>query len=116
MKNISKLIILLLSISVLFGCDILGDRGENKDYGDGAKMIAEIVYISDKIEVNVIEGDYGASGAYWVITNSATVIKDQNNNHISTLNVGDKIEIIYSGQVMLSYPPQIVAKKIIVLK
>ena len=79
-------------------------------------MIAEIVYISDKIEVNVIEGDYGASGTYWVITNSATVIKDQNNNRISTLNVGDRIEIIYSGQVMLSYPPQIVAKKIIVLK
>ena len=33
-----------------------------------------------------------------------------------TINVGDKVEITYGGQVMMSYPPQIVAKKIIVLK
>ena len=116
MKNISKLIILLLSISALLGCDVLGDRGENKDYGNEVKMIAEIVYIGEKIEVNVIEGDYGASGIYWVITGDETPIVNEDGTPAKPLKAGDKIEIIYGGQVMMSYPPQIVAKKIIVLK
>lgn len=117
MKRLLRLFFVLFVASTLSGCSLLnmipGGAGGNID---GAKMTAEVVFVSDRLEVNVIEGEYGASGPYWVITSSETVIVDQSGKRISKLNVGDKIEIIYSGQVMMSYPPQIVAKKITLLK
>ena len=117
MKRLLRLLFVLFVASTLSGCSLLnmipGGVGGNID---GAKMTAEVVFVSDRLEVNVIEGEYGASGPYWVITSSETVIVDQSGKRISKLNVGDKIEIIYSGQVMMSYPPQIVAKKITLLK
>ena len=117
MKKLSKLFFALFLASVLSGCSLLNIMPDSIG-GDveGAKMTAEVVFVGDKLEVNVIEGEYGASGPYWVITSSETVIVDQSGKRISKLNVGDKIEIIYSGQVMMSYPPQIVAKKITLLK
>lgn len=116
MKNISKLIILLLLIPLLFGCDIPGSKGGDQSRGNEVKMIAKIVCIGEKIEVNVIEGEYGASGIYWVITGDETPIVNEDGTPAKPLKAGDKIEIIYGGQVMMSYPPQIVAKKIVVLK
>ena len=96
----------LLAISISFNIQL-----EDKDE---PIMVAEIVAIGDKIEVNVIEGEYDASGTYWVITGEDTVYETADGKAISadSLKVGDKIEITYSGQVMMSYPPQIVAKKI----
>ena len=81
---------------------------------DGAKMTAVIKSVSEKIEVDVIEGDYEVSGIFWVNIGSGTVIVNQNGIRVtkSSLKVGDVIEITYSGQVMLSYPPQIVALQI----
>lgn len=116
MKNITKLIIALMALTLLSGCSALNIGGQIKDNITGVKMIAEVKAVGETLEVEVIEGEYGASGTYWVITSSSTVIKDQDGNRVSTLKVGDKIEITYGGQVMMSYPPQIVAKKIIVLK
>lgn len=112
MKKLMNLIILALSLTILCGCSSFGlDAGVDTD---GPKMVAEIIAISDKIEVNVIEGDYGASGIYWVNVSSTTVFKTEDGRGIklSDLSVGDRIEVRYSGQVMMSYPPQIVAKKI----
>lgn len=113
MKKITKLIITALALSLLCGCSSL-----NISDGESAaepRMVAEIIAIGDKIEVEVIEGDYGASGIYWVNVSSTTTVKTSDGKSIklSDLAVGDQIEIIYSGQVMMSYPPQIVAKKII---
>ena len=80
------------------------------------KMTASIKAINEKIEVEVIEGDYGASGIYWVLTNENTDFTAKDGSVISKadLKVGDVIEIGYGGQVMMSYPPQIVAVKIAV--
>ena len=96
----------ILAITVSFNIQL-----EDKDE---PIMVAEIVAIGDKIEVNVIEGEYDASGIYWVNVNSSTTVKTSDGKSIklSDLAVGDRIEITYSGQVMMSYPPQIVAKKI----
>ena len=82
-----------------------------------AAMIAEIVAIGEKIEVEVIEGEHGASGTYWVIVGEDTVFEGSNGSKISlaSLKAGDRVKITYSGQVMMSYPPQIVAKKITVV-
>lgn len=81
---------------------------------EGARMTAKINAISDRIEVEVIEGDYEVSGIYWVRFSQDTVVIDKNGHKasISSLKVGDTVEITYSGQVMQSFPPQIVAKAI----
>lgn len=115
MKRIYTLIILSLVLLSLPSCDSFS-LGEAPDV-EGARMTAEVVAIGDKIEVNVIEGDYGASGIYWVITGADTIYSNAEGGTIlpSALKVGDRIEITYGGQVMMSYPPQIVAKKIVVL-
>jgi hypothetical protein len=110
MKKIVFITSILLMLALLCACEI----SEEEKNMEGAKMIAVIKSIGDTIEVEAIEGDYGASGIYWVRISSDTVFADENNNRIfkSTLKVGDTIEITYNGQVMLSYPPQINAKKI----
>ena len=112
MKKIFNIVIVALALLALCGCD--GFTPIESNPVDGAKMIAEIVAIGDKIEVEVIEGEYGASGIYWVIVSSDAVLEtsDGKSINVSDLSAGDRIEIIYSGQVMMSYPPQIVAKKI----
>lgn len=82
----------------------------------GVKMTATVKGIGDKIEVEVIEGEYGASGIYWVNYSEETVFADSENLRvsISNLKVGDTVEITYGGQVAMSYPPQIFASKILI--
>ena len=79
-----------------------------------AYMIARVDGLSDRLEVTVTESEY-AYGVYWVIISDITTITDREGNHItpSDIRVGDTVEIYYSGQVMLSYPPQIVAHNIV---
>ena len=110
MKKYIVVVVLLLLACLLFSCL---DNGGNESV-EGVKMTAIIKSINDKIEVEVIEGEYGVSGIYWVIVSSDTVYLNENGNRIlkSAIKVGDTIEITYGGQVMMSYPPQIVALKI----
>lgn len=65
---------------------------------------------SEHIEVEVIESDY-AFGIYWILTPSETKYLNSNGSYIqrSNIKIGNTIEITYSGQTMLSYPPQVVA-------
>lgn len=109
MKKYITVAAFVLLACLLFACS--GDGGENVE---GVKMIALIKNIDDKIEVEVIEGEYGASGIFWVNVGSDTIYLDKNGNRTmkALLKVGDTVEITYGGQVMMSYPPQIVALKI----
>ncbi len=115
MKKIFNIIIVALALIALCGCESFNPIESRP--AEGPKMIAEIVAIGEKIEVEVIEGEYGAVGIYWVITGEGTVYETEDGKSISadSLEVGDRIEIIYNGQVMMSYPPQIVAKKIVLV-
>lgn len=110
MKKYIVVVAFILLTCLLFACSV---DGGNQNM-EGVKMTAVIKNIDDKIEVDVIEGDYGVSGIYWVNVGSDTIYLNENGNRtIKTfLKVGDTVEIIYSGQVMMSYPPQIVALKI----
>ena len=122
MRKILLTVILLALTMSLFSCSaidkLLGKDDENKS-NDGSKpsgdvrMIARITEMGDKISVDVLESEY-TSGIHWVITTGGTEFFDKNGNEIerSDLKVSDKVEILYSGQVMLSYPPQIVAARI----
>ena len=110
MKKIITAIAIVLLACVILACTSC----EEVEAVDGVKMTAVIKSINENIEVEVIEGEYGASGIYWVKIGSDAAIVNNNGVRItkSSLKVGDVIEITYSGQVMLSYPPQIVALQI----
>ena len=106
MKKIIKLALLsLLSLS-LCSCT-------PANAADGVRMLARIEELGEKIEVSVLESDY-TSGPHLVILSDETQIYSKTGEKVTrgALSVGDTIEITYSGQVMLSYPPQIVAHKI----
>lgn len=109
-KAILILIIFIMLLLVVTSCE------SNREVTsiEGVKMTAIIKNLDGKIEVEVVDGEYGASGIYWLNVSSDTVIADENDNSIlkSNLKVGDVVEITYDGKVMLSYPPQIVALKI----
>ena len=77
------------------------------------KMKAEVISLGEKIEVNVYEAEY-ADGVFLLITDEKTGFEDAIANPIlrSDISVGDHIEITYSGQIMMSYPPQVYAIKI----
>ena len=95
---------------------LVGNRKENDDsQGEKPTFVLKAIVkkIDDQIEVEVIESDY-AFGTYIVLTPDTTEYYNQNGSQISkkSISVGDTVEISYSGQTMLSYPPQIVAYSI----
>lgn len=67
---------------------------------------------NDRLVVEVIESDY-AFGIYHILTASAKYY-NKNGSQVTreSIMVGDTIELTYSGQTMLSYPPQVVAYQI----
>lgn len=110
MKRVIVSVVLFVSVFMLFTC---GFNKERDVIGDNVKMIAQVQELGEKITVEVLDSEY-TSGVHLVITPDATQYFDGDGNKISRedIEVGDKVEILYSGQVMLSYPPQIVAAKI----
>ncbi len=119
MRNLKKIILILLSLSLLASCsqsDAQNDEngGENGGkIGDSVTMRAEITELGERLLVTVIESEY-TSGPHLVLTPSETKYLDKDGNEIArdTLKVGDIVDIRYGGQVMMSYPPQIVAAEI----
>ena len=124
LKGILNIIALALCVGCLFACGTPEQQSgspSDRGVGDGSKpgsgfaMIAEVKKLGEKLEVDVIKADY-TSGVHWVITPNETEYYDKDGNRIdrSDIKVGDIVEILFSGQVMMSYPPQIVAAKITV--
>ena len=109
MKRMVCYIILGIVFPSLFmtGCNRQNDT-------EGVKMTATVTAINDRIEVEVTESEY-TSGPHWVIITDNTVF-EKNGRRIKRdgISVGDTVEIYYNGQVMLSFPPQIVAHRIVV--
>ena len=126
MKKILTTILLFIFAFSLSSCSVFdnflnkGNDDNNKDNsndgskpGSDFKMTAIITEVSDVIAVEVTESEY-TFGVHWVLTADATEFFNQNGEKISRsdLKAGDMVEILYSGQVMMSYPPQIVAARI----
>lgn len=102
---------LLLALFCLAAC---GGGGRESGVQSGeVKMTARISEVGEYVVVEVIESEYTV-GTHWVITSEDTVFIGRGGERISrgALCSGDTVEISYNGQVMLSYPPKIVAKKI----
>lgn len=115
MKKYTRLFLLLLALPLLFACGNGDGGGTTAGSGADFGMTAKITAIGERIEVEVIEAPNGNTGPFWVITGEATAYRDQDGKAIrrQDLSVGDTVEIRYGGQVMMSYPPQIVAASII---
>ena len=123
MKKLLINLICVLSALLLVSCTkggALDASGEGTAQNTSTKMTATVVSIlaDDKLEVDVIAGDYGASGVYWVIVSEQTALygRDGESIQLSDIRAGDTVEIRYGGQVMMSYPPQVVAGSITLCK
>lgn len=113
MKKWFRLILFLLTLGLLSSCGE-GDSIESKS---DFSMKATVTNVGERIEVDVFEAEY-AEGIYWLVIDNNTKTVDESGESISLseLKVGDKIEIEYNGQVMMSYPPQVYAIRITRLK
>ncbi len=112
MKRFMKGIAVLISLLLLCSCsERLGDTGSHSE-SKLFKLSAKVNSLGEKIEVDVVEGEY-ASGIYWVIISDDAVITDKDGNITDrkAIKVGDTVEIEYNGQIMMSLPPQIVARR-----
>lgn len=136
-KKIFAIAVLVMML-FLFGCEPgnntggadNGDteNGGSTDGGDTKGGVEEkneegefffrgrVTSVSDPyfIEVEIIDSQV-AFGIYWVNVSAETeyIRADSVPINREDIKVGDTIEIIFSGQVMMSYPPRIAAQKII---
>ena len=115
MKKILIAILGFALLPMLFACRKSDANGESQD--SDFKLTAIVKNLGEKLEVEVIESAY-AFGEYWVITPDGIPYTDKDGAEISRSDIqsGDKILITYRGQVMMSYPPQIVATEIKVIE
>ena len=113
MKSLAKFILLILSLSLLTSCGVTDTEKEDGGAVNEFTMKAKLLANEEKLEVDVIEAEY-ASGNFHIIVPEETDIYGSDGEKIkkSDLKVGDLITISYSGQIMMSYPPQTVALKI----
>ena len=81
----------------------------------------EVVYrgkvtnLGDKyaLEIEIVDSTI-AFGPYRVLIGNSTTFYGLDGEEISRedIELGDVIEVVFSGQVMMSYPPQIAAKRV----
>jgi hypothetical protein len=127
MKKTALIIMTALALLLFAGCGARteggssdnGIQGGNSEQAptrtDGFTMIAKVKSVGDRVEVDVISAEY-ASGIFHIIVGENTLIYSALGNEITKqeLKSGDTVEITYNGQIMLSYPPQVVALKIVI--
>ena len=120
MKKIWLCAALLLLACLLVSCG--GDADGSEDAlteNASVAMTATVMRVIDdgKLEVDVIKGDYGADGIYWVIVSEKTAFYGKDGAPVKPADIkeGNTVRILYGGQVMMSYPPQIVAARIRIL-
>lgn len=109
-----RLIVLLLALALLCLSSCNGNGGG--DVQPTFKMKATVQSVGEKIQVDVVQAEY-TSGVHWVITGEETEYRSKSGETLTRADIhpGATVEILYNGQVMMSYPPQIVATRITVL-
>lgn len=108
MQKLIIVLTILISIFTLGGCKKMEN---SKVY-----MEARILEVNDTLLVSVTKSDY-AFGDYILHIGSQTKIYNKEGKQIAKadLSASDNIMVEYSGQVMLSIPPQVVAHKITII-
>lgn len=131
-KRIFALVIMIMMLFAM-GCDggqnnVAGGNGDasggnnandsvEERNADGEFFYRGIVKSVDArkyIEIEIIDSQV-AFGIYQALVDSGTLFFNAEGDVIdrADIKVGDTVEVIFSGQVMLSFPPQIYAQKII---
>lgn len=111
----------LLALALLTaGCETKPEKSDGGDLPAGAVpssfvMEATVSEVGERILVEVTQSEY-TSGPHFLIVTDQTAIKNESGKPLSkeAIRVGDLLTVIYNGQVMLSYPPQVVALSITV--
>ena len=110
MSSFKRLILLAVG-ALLLGCTSCSNTTVPE--GESFNMVARITEIGQELTVEVISAPHGNEGVFFVIHSEAEYFGQEGERiSPSALSVGDKVEICYSGQVMMSYPPKIAARRI----
>ena len=115
MKKI--LVCILVVVTLLLGLTSCNKKGnEVNENNIKVEMTCKVLEIGTTLLVDVLESEY-AFGNYILHINDNTVFYNKEGDKIKKgdIKVGDKIKVKYSGQVMLSIPPQVVAYEIEIL-
>ena len=120
-----KIIAILMMILLMAGCqptedgNVAGGGKEEKNEHGEYVFKGEVTDASyyRHIVMEIIDSEI-AFGTYHVLTDAETKYFDNNGNAITRedIKAGDVIEVVFSGQVMNSFPPQIYAQKIYLTK
>ena len=116
----ATLFFLFALLLLLVACDTSAEDGVPvmgvPDTAPRFTMEATVCELGEKLTVNVTKSEY-TEGVHLVIpAENVTLTRvDGSPLSLSEIAVGDRLSIVYNGQVMLSYPPQIVALSITVL-
>ena len=107
MKKLIIVLTILISIFTLGGCKKMEN---SKVY-----MEARILEVNETLLVSVTKSDYAFGDYILHIGNCKIYNNDGKQISKDELSVGNNIKVEYSGQVMLSIPPQVVAHKIAII-
>ena len=115
--KILKLISFVLLSAVPLSLISCGGGGDESVEAPDFEMTVKVKELGEKIFVEVLEDEYN-SGDFLVIYSDETKIFNSRGEAcaFSDISVGDTLKIHYGGQVMMSYPPQIYARSITVVK
>ena len=112
LRRVFLIILAMLLVTYTIACAPQEDPvSELPGEGKAFSLKATITETDSKsITVNVTESD-AATGTLVVLLSEQTKLLDEAGQAIalSALGIGDKVEISYNGQMMKSFPPQIVA-------
>ena len=111
-----RILFAILSFSILLSCHSDSCDFSTCEEEPRFEVKATVLELGDKFLIDVYEGEY-ASGEYLVIIPDGISIQGNNRENLTRgdIKVGDKLKIVYNGQVMMSYPAQIVAREIRVI-
>lgn len=114
-KKIIAIAIIMMTL-LMAGCQG-GDDNSVEEKNERGEFVfkGEVTDVSNyrHIEMEIIDSEV-AFGTYLALTSSETEFYGSDGNSIERedIKVGDVIEVVFSGQVMMSYPPKISAQKI----
>ena len=107
MKRLIIVFVILISILTCGGCG----KMENSN----VFMEARILEVNDTLLVSVTKSEYAFGDYILHIGNCEIYNKEGKQITKADLSASDNIMVEYSGQVMLSIPPQVVAHKITII-
>jgi inhibitor of cysteine peptidase len=114
--------ILLLGITILMGAVLISGGCSNAGTDEEPDLIGWIDNIQQpqgetpgRILIN--SPDNKTSDKFWVtVTDKTAIYKQTQNVGFDIFNIGQKVEIWFSGPVMESYPAQVSAGKIVIIE